>query len=834
MQLAKLALGFEKMARKRFSPLLTPWILALPSYMAGIFCADYLGARRPLATDIIQEMGYFAWLIVGVVACLACMLLCRRLLSRGAIYWLCAWCILWHCVGLYMACERTRLVPQNGEEISAVIEVRGIVQASPGGRYVDVDLIAWRSKTTSALDSRRTRLWLQADEDPVWGRYYWTRLKFNALQGPEIEGSYSARQTMRSKGYAFSVSRRGPIHALEERMSLHQSLMHGLSKAREKAYQSLMQSSPHGVQAALALGIGSTVDEDTRESFARLGLAHILSVSGFHFSILAAAVLWLISVILGRWHWAVRRFSKQRLSALVALPLLFLYLLYVGAPLPAQRAFVMSMSCTCARLIGSKSETMRSMTLAAFIILLDEPRALFSLSFCLSFVAVFGLFWTLQHYNKPVQILCESRFGAGRWAYKISYFFASMILISLGTTLASAPLLVYHFQQLPLSGILTNLWVLPIVSFIMLPLAFLASLLAPIASELSSYAGKLCALFEQAVVYTVDVADAYLPISYIRIEAWWPTMLWLVVLAGLCFVPCLRAKQRFYFSGVALVCVILCGILSLFVQERFSHTLRITSVSMGQADATLMQLPNGQNILIDAGSPAGMAQNAGKARLLPYFARLRLRRIDTIYITHPDYDHYAGLSALIGRISIGEIVTNGQQSVDPAYTELLEDAMRAGIVVRSIRNLPRERRLGAVTIERLWPPESALDEEEFNTNEQSIVLHVKYGDFRMLLMGDAGLVVEERLIAQKMIRGPVQFLKAGHHGSQSATGEAFLQSIRPNYVIFSMGKDNRYRFPHTKTVQRALQSGARLFRHDWHGSVRFTTDGYKVLIESMR
>ena len=160
--------------------------------------------------------------------------------------------------------------------------------------------------------------------------------------------------------------------------------------------------------------------------------------------------------------------------------------------------------------------------------------------------------------------------------------------------------------------------------------------------------------------------------------------------------------------------------------------------------------------------------------------------------------------------------------------------MRAGIVVRSIRNLPRERRLGAVTIERLWPPESALDEEEFNTNEQSIVLHVKYGDFRMLLMGDAGLVVEERLIAQKMIRGPVQFLKAGHHGSQSATGEAFLQSIRPNYVIFSMGKDNRYRFPHTKTVQRALQSGARLFRHDWHGSVRFTTDWYKVLIESMR
>ncbi|MGI5830579.1 MAG: DNA internalization-related competence protein ComEC/Rec2 [Bradymonadia bacterium] len=833
MSLAKLAFGFEAAARKRLAPVLTPWFLALPCFMSGILCSSWLEQRKAISLNLFAEFSSFSWLFLSILASILGMFLSRRS-RRGVIYWLLSWSLLWHGFGLYFACDRSRAVPDNNAEIWGIVEVSGIVNPSPSGRAVDVKLLAWSANGRVISDGRMSRLWLEDDERPVWGHKYYVKLKYELLEGAEIEGAYDPRQSMRSKGYHFSLKKRGRLYALEYDAGLKDKFLANLSMAREAAYTSLMQSSPYGMQAALALGVGASVEGATREQFARLGLAHILAVSGFHFSILAAVILWLLSKILSRIPWVLRRYSKQRVSAVLALPLLLLYLLYVGAPIPAQRAYIMMSACSFATVFWRKSETMRSMTLAGFVILLREPYAMFSLSFCLSFIAVFGLFWTLQHYDKALRLLLSQRFGEDTGVYKCLYYVASVIIVSLGASVASAPLLVYYFGQIPLSGTICNLWVLPFVSFILLPLAFVCALLAPFAPSASYYLGLVAKKAEQLLVYIVDISDAYLPASHLRVFAWWPIILSLTLFASFCFMPYLRKKLRLRLCSFAFMASVVFIIWGANTQSMPSELLRVSSISVGQADATLIELPDGRIILVDAGSPLGQRQNTAKTRIVPYLSRLRIKYIDTVYLTHPDYDHYAALADIMDKIKIGEIIYNGVHSNEQAYLELLAKAKKAGVPMKAVQGEAAVQQYAGLEIQRLWPPDSPLDPEKYNRNEQSIVLSLSYGGFRMLLMGDAGIQVEEELLCAEPLRSPISVLKAGHHGSASASGEDFIRATRPHYVLYSVGKNNRYRLPHKRVLQRSREYAAKVYRHDEHASVRFTTDGEKLLIETMR
>ena len=123
-------------------------------------------------------------------------------------------------------------------------------------------------------------------------------------------------------------------------------------------------------------------------------------------------------------------------------------------------------------------------------------------------------------------------------------------------------------------------------------------------------------------------------------------------------------------------------------------------------------------------------------------------------------------------------------------------------------------------------PDTAWAEWRLDLNEDSVVLLVEYGNFRAVFPGDAGLVAEGRLAGRI---GPVDLLKVGHHGSRSATGDAWLGELRPSLAVISAGRHNGYGHPHVEVLERLTRAGVRIWRTDQDGQLTVTTDGRSSL-----
>ena len=288
--------------------------------------------------------------------------------------------------------------------------------------------------------------------------------------------------------------------------------------------------------------------------------------------------------------------------------------------------------------------------------------------------------------------------------------------------------------------------------------------------------------------------------------------------------------QLIFRSARIITIIFLLPILSIFAEA--NGDLEVFFLDVGQGDATLVTTPGGKHILIDGGVGEGYGtKDQGKKTVLPYLRKNGIRRLDTVVITHPDFDHIGGLISVVKSkpIQIGEVLDPGLAHPSEAYLELL----------KAIRERPeiqyRQPRSGdildcgeEVRAEVVSPPYLLED-----NNECSIVIKMTYGNISFLLTGDAAGTAEKLMIGKYGYRLRVTVLKAGHHGSKHSTGEEFLEYLLPRVVIVSAGKDNKYGHPNEEVIGRVKKRGAKIYRTDQQGTITIITDGkdYRVEIE---
>jgi competence protein ComEC len=247
--------------------------------------------------------------------------------------------------------------------------------------------------------------------------------------------------------------------------------------------------------------------------------------------------------------------------------------------------------------------------------------------------------------------------------------------------------------------------------------------------------------------------------------------------------------------------------------------LTLHFLDVGQGDAAVLHTPAGHWVLVDAG-PAGDGRDAGQRVVVPFLRRHRVAGLSLAVLSHAHADHLGGLAAVIERYRTGELL-------DPA--ELVADSLYAGLLTeleaQDVPWVPARAgfrfELDSVRFTILHPDTTWVGWRE-DLNEDSIVLLVEYRGFRALLAGDAGLPVEA-LLAHHV--GRVDLLKVGHHGSRSATGEAWLDELSPRIAVISVGRGNRYGHPHAEVMERLRRHGISLWRTDQDGTVTVTVDG---------
>lgn len=248
--------------------------------------------------------------------------------------------------------------------------------------------------------------------------------------------------------------------------------------------------------------------------------------------------------------------------------------------------------------------------------------------------------------------------------------------------------------------------------------------------------------------------------------------------------------------------------------QESTQTLRVTVLDVGQSDCILLS-QGGVHALIDTGSAAA------RESIVAELASHGVKSLAFVIVTHPHEDHFGNARYILETRTVGELILSKAPSDDIGYRLLTEAADTYGVPVRKWQE-PCSLTLGKARLELLC----ALP-DDININNASLVVRVHFGETVLLFMGDAEEEAEAALLSSGVALN-CDFLKVGHHGSDTATSKAFLEATTPALAAISCGWQNEHGFPHAAVLERLAAAQTAVYRTDLSGTLRFASDGKAV------
>ncbi len=528
------------------------------------------------------------------------------------------------------------------------------------------------------------------------------------------------------------------------------------------------------VAKALLLGDTSDMTSADWDRYIETGVVHVLAISGQHLVILAGSLWWLCRLV------TIRR---RHIAWLVA-GFLLLYALMTGGRPPILRAAVMVCACCGGLYLRRPALSANTLALGWIIVSLVNPADLASVGCQLSFVAVAVLCWGPWHWFPravdPLDQLIEKSLPP--WRRRLLLLGRGVgftYVITWVVWLSAAPLVAAHTHLFSPIGLLIGPIVMLVTSvalisgFFLLALAALCPFLIAVVHPIVQGSLTVCGWF-------VRVADG-IPGGHIYVgdvPAWW---LWgfYIGLFALLTVPAFRIRWRW--AMLALVAWFCIGQGSGLARNKPLDEFRCTFLAVGRGGCTVLELPDGRTILYDTGAMAGPALT--QRQVAPYLWQRGIHRLDEIWLSHADLDHFNGLPALLERFAVGQI------SLTPSFADKRTAGVRATLKAIEHYRVPvriihagQRLDLGAVHVDILHPPPRGPDGNE---NARSLVLLVRHAGHTILLTGDLegpGLLRVLSLPAPR-----IDILMAPHHGSHVANTPGLADWAKPRMVIASQG-----------------------------------------------
>jgi competence protein ComEC len=605
-----------------------------------------------------------------------------------------------------------------------------------------------------------------------------------------------------------------------------------IDRARARVRARIAATFPSDTEAmarALVLGESDLSDGDDAD-FRASGLAHLLAVSGMHLILVVAGLMKALRALAVRVPGLAARVDVARCTSAAALPLVWVYAELAGAGGSTERAACMMSVALLARVLGRRATADRSFGLSLALMAMGDSLVVFDLSFLLSAGATAGLIAL----SRPLEgwLGALSRRLSPRLASPAAWL-AKAVSPTLAATIPCSPILARFAPTQPLGGVVANLLAVPLGETVALPICLIHALAWTVprveggSAFVASGALRLVRLIAHAFAHCRPLLIAVPPPSGLELA-----------LASLAFIvaagrqPFRRIARRGEAYAVLAAALLVAEVVSK-IRSAPTGVLRATFFDVGQGDAALVDLPDGQAMLIDGGGLVGSPVDTGTRVIAPSLRDRRRTTLAAVVLSHPHPDHFTGLASGLVGVSVGALWDTGQGEREGArggYATLLSNMRAAGVPILRPDSLCGGHSMGGVRIDVLAPcPAPSPDR---GPNDNSIVLRMTYGRRSFLFVGDSEHEAEHDLLRLGAARLASDVLKVGHHGSRTSSTPAFIAAVSPKVGIVSTGVRNRFGHPHPTTLATLAQAGVNVFRTDVEGAVTTWTDGEGLHVEA--
>ncbi|ENH97530.1 late competence protein [Gracilibacillus halophilus YIM-C55.5] len=607
--------------------------------------------------------------------------------------------------------------------------------------------------------------------------------QFSNLPTQTNPGEFDYQQFLASRGVVteFQITDLGENHCVGNNMLHHvyqikQQMRHHIGEKVGDFTEAWI--------AALLFGDRDQLSDDVIQLFERWHLSHLLAISGLHVGLFITCLYFFL--VIGC------RITKETVQWIL-IGFLLIYPLLAGAAPSVWRASLLVLLFIILRKIKWSYTSTDGLSAIFIVMVVVDSTLLDSLAFQFSFFVTYAI------------LLSK------RWLLTDSNYIWSSLRVSLLCFLVVIPLQLFHYYQIQPLSILLNLFVIPYFSIVVIPglLAIAVSTLLPLGT---SYLTAIFQWIHTFALSMIESVDVHVDVTWIigKVSLLFFLLYFLLFVVFMIFMEKRKTKQAF-------VCAIL--FVGLLISESlgpyFDHEGQMTMLHIGQGDALVIELPYRKGVfMIDAGGSFGNDFTTPSDQVFqnvidPFLKSRGIARIDAIFLTHADHDHIGSVPYLMANYPVTSVITSPYFEKDLLRTYRNINANVKYVQVRQGDQLNVANQSFLV----LHP---GIDMD--SKNENSLVLKSKFGSYEWLFTGDIEAASEASLIEDNV---PLDsdILKVAHHGSQTSSTQDFLEEVRPQIGLISVGEKNRYNHPNPEVLARFEENAIPIYRTDQSGAI---------------
>jgi competence protein ComEC len=568
-----------------------------------------------------------------------------------------------------------------------------------------------------------------------------------------------------------------------------------------------------GQQAALLsgmlLGYRKGFSSEEQAAFSDAGLSHIMAVSGMHVGFIVVPLVFLFGLLP----------VNKRISKGMVIVILFFYALITGFTPSVTRAVIMASVVLAGRILMREPDSLASISFAAIIMLIINPFVLFEAGFQLSFCAVLSIIL----FYKGIKSYIKIRFIPG--------WIIDAVSVALAAQLGIIPVIAVHFNRVSIISLFANLLVIPFVQFIII-LGFAMVLLGIISQVAAAIMGYCVHALLSYVLFMVNCA-ASIPYSALTVptpSGFFIVIYYLIMLFFLWYVPEHKPDLSFKKWGRLYGSLAVVGILIVLLTVLTPGQLEVVFLDVGQGDSIFIRSSHGAAVLIDGGGSESNTSDydVGKSVVLPFLLDTRAVRLDLVIATHSHNDHVQGLYTVLENLKVKTVAIPDIVRLE-GFEKLLDISEREKV------DTVRLKYSDTITLDRhtslqILNPVEALG-EDMSLNDSSIVVKLIYKNTSILLTGDIERN-SELYLARKAETKDTDVLKVPHHGSDTSSGQEFLEHVNTAAAVISVGR-NKFGHPSNEVIERLEKLGVKVYRTDRDGAVILISDGETIRINTV-